>query len=111
MPRIVYEWLFFFCYIKDLHTDISIGQVFLDSLPKIKLLEDSSMKRLLLIVLQAKRAQRCVETFDVLEISHAKFKPVVVTTKWETFDPPQQQRNGDFITKHSPQLCSALSFI
>ncbi|XP_077243816.1 BAG family molecular chaperone regulator 1-like [Tasmannia lanceolata] len=38
--------------------------------------------------LQAKRVQKCVETLDVLKISNARIKPVVVTTKWETFDPP-----------------------
>ncbi|XP_042510132.1 BAG family molecular chaperone regulator 2-like [Macadamia integrifolia] len=38
--------------------------------------------------LQSKRVQKCVETLDVLKISNARVKPVVVTTKWETFDPP-----------------------
>ncbi|KAJ4981057.1 hypothetical protein NE237_031894 [Protea cynaroides] len=38
--------------------------------------------------LQAKRVQKCVENLDVLKISNARVKPVVVTTKWETFDPP-----------------------
>ncbi|KAF8408809.1 hypothetical protein HHK36_004878 [Tetracentron sinense] len=38
--------------------------------------------------LQAKRVQKCVETLDVLKVSNAKVKAVVVTTKWETFDPP-----------------------
>ncbi|TQD85361.1 hypothetical protein C1H46_029103 [Malus baccata] len=46
--------------------------------------------------LQGKRVQKCVESLDVLKISNAKVKPVVVTTKWEpvvttkweTFDPP-----------------------
>ncbi|XP_002531057.3 BAG family molecular chaperone regulator 3 [Ricinus communis] len=38
--------------------------------------------------LQAKRVQKCVETLDVLKISNTKVKPVVVTTKWEIFDPP-----------------------
>ncbi|PIN22436.1 BCL2-associated athanogene-like protein [Handroanthus impetiginosus] len=38
--------------------------------------------------LQSKKVQKCVETLDVLKISNAKEKvPVVVTTKWETFDP------------------------
>lgn len=32
--------------------------------------------------------QKCVETLDALKISNAKVKPVIVTTKWETFDPP-----------------------
>ena len=40
-------------------------------------------------VLQGKRVQKCVESLDVLKISNAGLiKPVVVTTKWETFDPP-----------------------
>ncbi|KAJ4824242.1 hypothetical protein Tsubulata_018063 [Turnera subulata] len=40
-------------------------------------------------ILQGKRVQKCVETLDVLKVSNAKVsKPVVVTTKWETFDPP-----------------------
>ncbi|XP_043688053.1 BAG family molecular chaperone regulator 2-like [Telopea speciosissima] len=38
--------------------------------------------------LQGKRVQKCVETLDLLKISNARIKPVVVTTKWETFDPP-----------------------
>ncbi|KAF3450352.1 hypothetical protein FNV43_RR06432 [Rhamnella rubrinervis] len=38
--------------------------------------------------LQSKRVQKCVETLDMLKISNAKMKPVVMTTKWETFDPP-----------------------
>ncbi|XP_043700087.1 BAG family molecular chaperone regulator 3-like [Telopea speciosissima] len=38
--------------------------------------------------LQGKRVQKCVENLDVLKISNARVKPVVVTTKWETFDPP-----------------------
>ncbi|OAY25202.1 BAG family molecular chaperone regulator 3 [Manihot esculenta] len=38
--------------------------------------------------LQGKRVQKCVETLDALKISNAKVKPVIVTTKWETFDPP-----------------------
>ncbi|PKA66029.1 BAG family molecular chaperone regulator 3 [Apostasia shenzhenica] len=38
--------------------------------------------------LQAERVQKCVEVLDVLEISNSRLKPVVVTTKWETFDPP-----------------------
>ncbi|KAH9747950.1 ubiquitin-like domain-containing protein [Citrus sinensis] len=38
--------------------------------------------------LQGKRVQKCVETLDVLKIANVKVQPVVVTTKWETFDPP-----------------------
>lgn len=38
--------------------------------------------------LQGKRVQKCVETLDVLKITNVKVQPVVVTTKWETFDPP-----------------------
>lgn len=38
--------------------------------------------------LQGKRVQRCVETLDVLKVSNAGIKPVIVTTKWETFDHP-----------------------
>ncbi|PSS29020.1 BAG family molecular chaperone regulator like [Actinidia chinensis var. chinensis] len=38
--------------------------------------------------LQGKRLQKCVETLDVLKVSNARIKPVIVTTKWETFDPP-----------------------
>ncbi|XP_054779381.1 BAG family molecular chaperone regulator 2-like [Prosopis cineraria] len=38
--------------------------------------------------LQGKRVQKCVEALDVLKISNARIKPIVVTTKWETFDPP-----------------------
>ncbi|KAK6932123.1 BAG domain [Dillenia turbinata] len=46
---------------------------------------DASTQKLL----QGKRVQKCVETLDVLKVSNAKvLKPVVVTTKWETFDPP-----------------------
>ncbi|XP_027338449.1 BAG family molecular chaperone regulator 2-like [Abrus precatorius] len=36
--------------------------------------------------LQGKRVQKCVETLDQLKVSNARIKPVVVTTKWETFD-------------------------
>lgn len=43
---------------------------------------------MLCVILQAKRVQKCVETLDVLKVSNTKLKPVVVTTKWETFDPP-----------------------
>ncbi|XP_030468579.2 BAG family molecular chaperone regulator 2-like [Syzygium oleosum] len=38
--------------------------------------------------LQGKRVQKCVETLDVLKVSNARIKPVIVTTKWETFDHP-----------------------
>ncbi|KAL9456361.1 hypothetical protein AB3S75_005563 [Citrus x aurantiifolia] len=38
--------------------------------------------------LQGKRVQKCVETLDVLKIANVQVQPVVVTTKWETFDPP-----------------------
>lgn len=38
--------------------------------------------------LQGKRVQKCVETLDVLKVANAKVKPIIVTTKWETFDPP-----------------------
>ncbi|XP_052179298.1 BAG family molecular chaperone regulator 2-like [Diospyros lotus] len=38
--------------------------------------------------LQGMRVQKCVETLDVLKVSNARIKPVIVTTKWETFDPP-----------------------
>ncbi|KAJ3693576.1 hypothetical protein LUZ60_009056 [Juncus effusus] len=38
--------------------------------------------------LQAKRVQKCVETLDVLKISNARLHNVVVTTKWEIFEPP-----------------------
>ncbi|KAK8957365.1 BAG family molecular chaperone regulator 1 [Platanthera zijinensis] len=37
---------------------------------------------------QAKRIQKCVETLDVLKTSNGKLKHVIVTTDWETFDPP-----------------------
>ncbi|XP_039113883.1 BAG family molecular chaperone regulator 1-like [Dioscorea cayenensis subsp. rotundata] len=37
--------------------------------------------------IQAKRVQKCVETLDVLKITNSRVKPVVVTTKWETFEP------------------------
>ncbi|XP_015868461.3 BAG family molecular chaperone regulator 3 [Ziziphus jujuba] len=46
--------------------------------------------------LQGKRVQKCVETLDVLKISNAKVKPVVVTTKWETFDPPPTTAHWEF---------------
>ncbi|KAL7211321.1 hypothetical protein ACSBR2_014236 [Camellia fascicularis] len=38
--------------------------------------------------LQGKRVQKCVETLDAIKVSNARIKPVIVTTKWETFDPP-----------------------
>ncbi|XP_061370029.1 BAG family molecular chaperone regulator 2-like [Gastrolobium bilobum] len=38
--------------------------------------------------LQGKRVQKCVETLDLLKVSNARMNPVVVTTKWETFDHP-----------------------
>jgi hypothetical protein len=41
-----------------------------------------------LYILQGKRVQKSVETLDALKVSNAKLRPVVVTTKWETFDPP-----------------------
>ncbi|KAH9610452.1 hypothetical protein KSS87_022230 [Heliosperma pusillum] len=37
--------------------------------------------------LQGKRVQKCVEILDVLKISNASLKPVVVTTKLDTFGP------------------------
>ncbi|XWS55372.1 hypothetical protein CRYUN_Cryun10bG0168800 [Craigia yunnanensis] len=37
--------------------------------------------------LQGKRVQKCVKTLDTLKISNARVKPVIVTTKCETFDP------------------------
>ncbi|XP_022749252.1 BAG family molecular chaperone regulator 3-like [Durio zibethinus] len=37
--------------------------------------------------LQGKKVQKCVETLDTLKISNARVKPVIVTTKWESFDP------------------------
>lgn len=40
------------------------------------------------IVFQGKRVQKCVETLDVLKVSNTRTKPAVVSTKWETFDPP-----------------------
>ncbi|KAK4778933.1 hypothetical protein SAY86_006461 [Trapa natans] len=40
--------------------------------------------------LQERRVQKCVETLDMLKISNSKVaKPAIVTTKWETFDPPR----------------------
>ncbi|GFQ08429.1 bag family molecular chaperone regulator 3 [Phtheirospermum japonicum] len=38
--------------------------------------------------LQGERVQKCVEMLDVLKVSNTKQKvPLVVSTKWETFDP------------------------
>ncbi|XP_016504391.1 BAG family molecular chaperone regulator 3 [Nicotiana tabacum] len=45
--------------------------------------------------LQGQRVQKCVETLDVLKIANAKIKPVIVTTKWETFDPPPATTNWE----------------
>ena len=42
-----------------------------------------------MVYLQGKRVEKCVETLDVLKLSNARIKPVIVTTNWETFDPPQ----------------------
>ncbi|XP_068655105.1 BAG family molecular chaperone regulator 2-like [Aristolochia californica] len=38
--------------------------------------------------LQGKRIQKCVETLDMLKMANARIRLPVVTTKWETFDPP-----------------------
>ncbi|XP_059303937.1 BAG family molecular chaperone regulator 3-like [Lycium ferocissimum] len=38
--------------------------------------------------MQGQRVQKCVETLDLLKVANTKIKPVIVTTKWETFDPP-----------------------
>ncbi|XP_020572177.1 BAG family molecular chaperone regulator 3-like [Phalaenopsis equestris] len=46
--------------------------------------------------LQAKRVQKFVETLDELKLSNGKLKPVIVTTNWETFDPPSTTRLGFF---------------
>ncbi|XP_062161502.1 BAG family molecular chaperone regulator 3-like [Alnus glutinosa] len=46
--------------------------------------------------LQGKRVQKCVETLDVVKISNARVKPVIVTTKWETFDPPPTTPQWEF---------------
>ncbi|OWM63833.1 BAG family molecular chaperone regulator 2-like [Punica granatum] len=43
--------------------------------------------------IQEKRIQECVEILDVLKLSNARVKPVIVTTKWETFDTPLQNNN------------------
>ncbi|XP_022139854.1 BAG family molecular chaperone regulator 3-like [Momordica charantia] len=47
---------------------------------------DASTQKLL----QGKRVQKCVEMLDVLKVTNARVKvvkPVIVTTKWETFEP------------------------
>ncbi|KAG2688860.1 hypothetical protein I3843_09G113600 [Carya illinoinensis] len=46
--------------------------------------------------LQGKRVQKCVESLDALKISNARIKPVIVTTKWETFDPPSTTPQWEF---------------
>ncbi|KAB2601511.1 BAG family molecular chaperone regulator 3-like [Pyrus ussuriensis x Pyrus communis] len=46
--------------------------------------------------LQGKGVQKCVESLDMLKISSAKVKPVVVTTKWATFDPPPTTAKCEF---------------
>uniref|UniRef100_A0A7N0VGP1 Ubiquitin-like domain-containing protein n=1 Tax=Kalanchoe fedtschenkoi TaxID=63787 RepID=A0A7N0VGP1_KALFE len=40
--------------------------------------------------LQGKRVQKSVETLDLLKVENANVKPVIISTKWETFefDPP-----------------------
>ncbi|BBH01143.1 BCL-2-associated athanogene 2 [Prunus dulcis] len=45
---------------------------------------------------QGTRVQKCVESLDALKISNANVKPVVVTTKWETFDPPPTTPHWEF---------------
>lgn len=50
----------------------------------------------MIFILQGKRVQKCVESLDVLKISNAKVKPVIVTTKWETFDPPPSAPQWEF---------------
>lgn len=32
--------------------------------------------------------QKFVETLDALNVSNGRVKPVIVTTKWETFESP-----------------------
>ncbi|XP_038895692.1 BAG family molecular chaperone regulator 3-like [Benincasa hispida] len=47
-------------------------------------------------ILQGKRVQKCVEILDVLKVTNARVKvakPVIVTTKWETFDPHPSTNN------------------
>ncbi|KAL6991588.1 hypothetical protein U1Q18_009701 [Sarracenia purpurea var. burkii] len=50
--------------------------------------------------LQGKRVQKCVETLDVLKVSNARVKPVIVTTNWETFDHPPPPAAPPPITAH-----------
>ncbi|KAH7837672.1 hypothetical protein Vadar_016536 [Vaccinium darrowii] len=40
----------------------------------------------LMFYFQGKRVQKCVETLDVLKVSNARVKHVIVTAKWETFE-------------------------
>ncbi|XP_059665963.1 BAG family molecular chaperone regulator 2-like [Cornus florida] len=47
-------------------------------------------------IMQGKKVQKCVETLDVVKVSNARIKPVVVTTKWETFDPPPTTTHWEF---------------
>ncbi|XWS40449.1 hypothetical protein CRYUN_Cryun18bG0141200 [Craigia yunnanensis] len=47
----------------------------------------SAMEKSISNGVKGKRVQKCVETLDTLKISNARVKPVIVTTKWETFDP------------------------
>ncbi|CAM8987975.1 unnamed protein product [Rhodiola kirilowii] len=56
----------------------------LDSVPTVGT-ELSAAKNL-----QGKRVQKSVETLDLLKVENAKVKPVIISTKWETFefDPP-----------------------
>lgn len=47
-------------------------------------------------ILQGKRVQKCVEMLDVLKVTNGRVeveKPVIVTTKWETFDPHPSTNN------------------
>ncbi|KAM3379152.1 BAG family molecular chaperone regulator 2 isoform X1 [Capsicum galapagoense] len=39
-------------------------------------------------ICSGERVQKCVEALDLLKVANAKIKPVIITTKWETFDPP-----------------------
>ncbi|XP_078175444.1 BAG family molecular chaperone regulator 1-like [Carex rostrata] len=59
---------------------LMIQAVKLESIPSDG--DTSSQKNL-----QGKRVQKCVESLDVLKISNCRLRSVV-TTKWETFDPP-----------------------
>ncbi|KAL3330058.1 hypothetical protein AABB24_034089 [Solanum stoloniferum] len=45
--------------------------------------------------LQGQRVQKCVETLDLLKVVNAKVKPVIITTKWETFDPPPTAKSWE----------------